>query len=597
VEYRILGSLEVMANGTAADLGPPKQRAVLAVLLLHVNEIVPTDRLIDLVWPRSPPRTAVHSIQIYISELRKAIEPLAGCAAIATRPPGYVLEAGPESIDASRFTRLVADGLRRLGAGEPGGGVTVLRSALALWGGPPLSDFTYEEFAQAHIRRLSELRLAALEELAAAELDLGRAVQALPLIESAIATDALRERSRELQMIALYRSGRHAEALRTYQQYRRLLADELCLDPSPALRRLEERILLHDRSLDPRAPTPAVRWGARNPYKGLRAFEEEDAADFFGRQRLVGRLVAALASSRLLALVGPSGSGKSSVVAAGLIPAIRTGAVPGSERWLVASMQPGRHPWRALEAALRRSISDPPSGAAGLFDDDDPVVVGAAVGCLFAGRRLLLVIDQFEQLFSAAEAAERDRFLRTIASLVTSPADTVRVVLTLRGDFYDRPLLDAEFGTVFASGVVSVLPMTADELEAAVVRPAQRVGVEVEPALLAELVSDAAAQPGALPLLQYALTELFDRRAGASLPLEEYQAMGRLPGLLSRRSEEIYTSLDADHQEVALQVFLRTARLGYGTRELRRRATIGELTASPAEAAMMAWRAAASARP
>jgi Novel STAND NTPase 1 len=189
------------------------------------------------------------------------------------------------------------------------------------------------------------------------------------------------------------------------------------------------------------------------------------------------------------------------------------------------------------------------------------------------------VIDQFEQLFSAAEAAERDRFLRTIASLVTSPADTVRVVLTLRGDFYDRPLLDAEFGTVFASGVVSVLPMTADELEAAVVRPAQRVGVEVGPALLAELVSDAAAQPGALPLLQYALTELFDRRAGASLPLEEYQAMGRLPGLLSWRSEEIYTSLDADHQEVALQVFLRTARLGYGTRELRRRATIGELTA------------------
>lgn len=165
----------------------------MAVLLLHANEIVPTDRLIDLVWPESPPRTAVHSIQIYVSELRKAIEPLAGCAAITTRPPGYVLEADPESIDADRFTRLVADGLRRLGAGEPGGSVTVLRSALALWGGPPLSDFTYEEFAQAHIRRLSELRLAALEELAAAELDLGRAVQALPLIESAIATDALRE--------------------------------------------------------------------------------------------------------------------------------------------------------------------------------------------------------------------------------------------------------------------------------------------------------------------------------------------------------------------------------------------------------------------
>jgi len=428
--------------------------------------------------------------------------------------------------------------------------------------------------------RLSELRLAALEDLASAELDLGRAVQALPLIESAIAMDALRERSRELQMVALYRSGRHAEALRTYQQYRRLLADELCLEPSPALRRLEERIVLHDRSLDPRAPAPAAHAGARNPYKGLRAFEEEDAADFFGRRRLVGRLVAALAGgSRLLALVGPSGSGKSSVVAAGLVPAIRARAVPGSERWMVASMQPGRYPSRAMEAALRRGTSEPPTGPAGVFDDDDPAVVGAAVESLVAGRRLLLVIDQFEQLFSATEAAERDRFLRTIASLVTSAADAVRVVLTLRRDFYDRPLLDAEFGRVFASGVVSVLPMTADELGAAVVRPAQRVGVEVEPALLAELVSDAAAQPGALPLLQYALTDLFERRAGSSLLLEEYQAMGRLPGLLSRRSEEIYTHLDADHQEVALQVFLRTARLGSGTRELRRRATIGELTA------------------
>jgi DNA-binding SARP family transcriptional activator len=265
VEYRILGSLEVVANGTAANLGPPKQRAVLAVLLVHANEIVPTDRLIDLVWPERPPRTAVHSIQIYISELRKAIEPLAGCPAIATRPPGYMLEADPESIDADRFKRLVADGLRRLGGGDPDGSLTVLRSALALWGGPPLSDFTYEEFAQAHICRLSELRLAALEELAAVELDLGRAGQALPMIESAIAMDSLRERSRELHMIALYRSGRHAEALRTYQQYRRLLADELCLEPSPALRRLEERILLHDRSLDPRAPTRAVRAGRGIP--------------------------------------------------------------------------------------------------------------------------------------------------------------------------------------------------------------------------------------------------------------------------------------------------------------------------------------------
>ena len=137
MDFRILGALEASADGAVANLGPPKQRALLAILLLHAGEIVPIDRLIDQLWGENPPRTAGHSIQIYISELRKAIEPLAGCAAITTRPPGYVLEADPESIDASRFTRLVADGLRRLGAGEPGGGATVLRSALALWGRSP----------------------------------------------------------------------------------------------------------------------------------------------------------------------------------------------------------------------------------------------------------------------------------------------------------------------------------------------------------------------------------------------------------------------------------------------------------------------------
>jgi hypothetical protein len=235
-------------------------------------------------------------------------------------------------------------------------------------------------------------------------------------------------------------------------------------------------------------------------------------------------------------------------MAAGLVPAIRAGAVPGSERWVVISMQPGRHPWQELEAALPRSAADQP-----------------------AEGRLLLVVDQFEELFSATDAPERQRFLREVTSLVTGLDDAVRVVLTLRGDFYDRPLLDAEFGPVFASSVVNVLPMTAAELEAAVVRPAQRVGVEVDPALVAELVVDAAAQPGALPLLQYALTDLFERRVESSLTKQEYRAMGGLQGLLSRRSEEIYSRLDAGHQQIAFQAFLRLVRLGQGTKDVRRR--------------------------
>jgi DNA-binding SARP family transcriptional activator len=279
VEFRILGSLEVESEGTRLDLGPPKQQAVLAVLLLHANEIVSTEKLIEQVWPERPPRTAAHSIQIYVSELRRTFEPHAGAPLITTRPPGYLLEVAPECVDAERFAQLVADGLRGLHDGDRASGRDALRSALRMWRGPPLSDFTYEEFAQSYVHRLTGLRLDALEELAAAELDQDRPQEALPLLRTAVGDDPLRERCRELRMLALYRAGRQAEALREYQQFRKLLDDELGLDPSPPLRRLEERILLHDgrrstgrdhRRLRPRRGAGGHRGGLRDRGLGRR---------------------------------------------------------------------------------------------------------------------------------------------------------------------------------------------------------------------------------------------------------------------------------------------------------------------------------------
>ena len=174
MQFRILGSLEAVAEGVTADLGSPKQRALLAILLLHAGEIVPTDRLIDLLWGDDPPRTAAHSVQIYVSELRKTLEPLAGRRLIATRQPGYQLDASPESIDAHEFEALVEQGRKQIEAGDRERGADLLRSAHALWRGPALSDFAYEEFAQPYIRRLHDLHLDAIEALAAAELDAGR---------------------------------------------------------------------------------------------------------------------------------------------------------------------------------------------------------------------------------------------------------------------------------------------------------------------------------------------------------------------------------------------------------------------------------------
>ena len=566
MEFRVLGALEAGTGTAMADLGPPKQRALLAILVLHVGEIVSVDRLTDLLWGDEAPRTAAHSIQIYVSELRKALEPIAGRRLIHTRAPGYQLEATTEEVDAKRFESLVAQGMADLQGGEHAAAVANLRAALALWRGPALSDFAYDEFAQPYVQRFHDLHLDAVEALAAAELAGGESGRVVPLLESAIRDDPLRERSRELLMLALYRSGRHPEALRTYDKFRELLVEELGLEPSPPLQRLRDRVLLHDPSLVPLQPGDPTGDRTRNPYKGLQAFGEDDAQDFFGREALVERLIGALdAGQRLIALVGPSGSGKSSVVAAGLLPRLRAGAVPGSERWTIVPLTLGPDPAADVRMAVGHAAKAPMSAADAL-----PTSVN--------GERLVLVIDGFEQLFTAADESRRTHFLSSLATAVGNPASRLVVILTLRADYYDRPLQHPEFGEVFVPGVVHVLPMSARELEAAIVTPAERVGVRVEPGLLAELVAETVARPGSLPLLQFALTELFEARTGTEVTHAGYAALGGLRGVLSRRAEAAFLGLGAEEQRVAIQLFLRLVRLGRGTADTRRRLTLAEVT-------------------
>ena len=242
MDFRILGPVEVSRDGHALRLGGAKERALVAVLLLHANEVVSTDTLIDRLWGGNPPSTVGKALQVYVSRLRK----LLGSDALLTRPPGYLMRIGPGELDLQRFEQLVA----RAQAVDPETASSLLSEALSLWRGDPLADFAYEAFAQAEIARLEELRFVALEELIEADLALGREAQLVPELESLVTRYPLRERLRGQLMLSLYRSGRQADALAVYQDGRRLLGDELGLEPSEGLKNLQKAILAHAPELE-----------------------------------------------------------------------------------------------------------------------------------------------------------------------------------------------------------------------------------------------------------------------------------------------------------------------------------------------------------
>jgi DNA-binding SARP family transcriptional activator len=243
LQLGVLGPLHVAVEGRAVELRRPKQRSLLALLLLNAGEVLSTDRLVEELWGGRPPKTALGSLQNLVSELRKALGP----GILHTRPPGYVLAVDPELVDLHRFQRLVAEAVEE---GDASRRAAQLREALSLWRGPPLADLALEPFAQIEIARLDELRTSAREELIDAELELGLHSKLVAELDGLVARHPLRERLRGQLMLALYRSGRQAEALEAYRAARETLVEELGIEPSEELQRLEQSILRHDAELE-----------------------------------------------------------------------------------------------------------------------------------------------------------------------------------------------------------------------------------------------------------------------------------------------------------------------------------------------------------
>jgi predicted ATPase/DNA-binding SARP family transcriptional activator len=430
LDFRILGSLEVRADGRPIEIAAAKQRAVLTVLLLHANAVVSSDRLIDDIWGARARNGLKHALQVYVSELRKA----AACVAdvLVTRAPGYMLQVEPGELDRDRFERLVAEGGEALASGHPELASERLRGALSLWRGPALADFAYEPFAQTEIARLEELRLQALESRVEAELALGRHGDLVAELEALVGEHPLRERAREQLMLALYRSGRQAEALEAYRNGRRLLVEEVGIEPSPALQLLERRILVQDETLAAPAArsTPAPRAPVAHPTN-----VQLPPTRFIGRARELAELRGLLLHDdvRLLSLTGAGGGGKTRLavqLAADLGESFPSGVV-----------------FVTLEA-----ISDPSLVAAtialtlAVAERADRTVVDSLIEHL-AEKQLLLVLDNFEQVLDAA--TDVARLVSAVPGLKVLVTSRVRLRLTAEHEYEVLPLSQCDASLLF----------------------------------------------------------------------------------------------------------------------------------------------------
>jgi WD40 repeat protein/DNA-binding SARP family transcriptional activator len=787
MQIHVLGHLEVKVDDRPVILGGPKQRAVLAMLGLEANRTVTADRLVAGLWGEEPPASAAKMVQNYVWRLRQALADEG--AAILTHGRGYELQIDPELVDVHRLERLVADA-RRSGVARESGHAA--REALALFRGEPLADLADEPFATTEIPRLEGMRETAAELAIDADLASGRHQEVIGEIDALLARSPLRERLHAQRMLALYRCGRQAEALESYQRARRILVDEIGIEPGTELRQLHEAILRQDpaldvkpasaelpreldvaesppligrdgelrrlrvrwqraaggagafvtlvgahgagktriaaalaadahregaaveyatgtqpperalaaiaRTRDARRPTlfvlddadratadvlaalrelvrvigrlpalvlatgqdaalhyrldahdslrldpleaEAVRaiaglyapadvdvpvatllatsrgvardvheaaseWARREatrrvdavagraaaagsearaleaelagrvvslqatreragrilrrsengdgpmlcPYKGLATFDFDDADCFFGREQLVAELVARLVGAPLIGVVGPSGSGKSSVVRAGLLPALAGGALPGSDGWARALIRPGEHPMREL----RRATDE-----------------------LGDTRRAVLVVDQLEELFTACrDEDERTEFVEALVHAVRERG--VVVVLAVRADFYGRCAAHPELAHLLGANHVLVGPMQYDELRRAIELPAQGAGLRLEAGLADRLLADCESEPGALPLLSSALLELWQQRDGRHLRLADYERTGGVRRAVARLAETAYERLEPEQQPVARRLLLRLAAEEERGAPVRRRVPLDEL--------------------
>ncbi|ACV79250.1 nSTAND1 domain-containing NTPase [Nakamurella multipartita] len=507
VEIAALGPLEI--RGQAATLSP-RDRTVLCALALTAGHVMSAERLADALWGESAPPSWHKVVPGCVMRLRR----LLGTEAIETMTPGYRLTVVPEDIDLFRFERLLGRGRELLLLGEPERAGYALDEALGLWRGAPLSDLGDWEPGRIEADRLDELHLQAQECRIEAALRSGRAVEMIADAHRRVAEAPLRERRWALLAQAQYQAGQQAQALRTLRRARSVLASELGLDPGADLLALEAAILRQDPALDIRSAD--VTAAADCPWPGLVPYGISDVDSFFGRDREITECLDRLATTRILVITGPSGSGKSSLVRAGLAARFARGGHP-------VVITPGADPLAAV--------------------GPEPLPAGE-----------LLVVDQAEELFTlTTDPDARSQFL---ARLIRHH-DRGPLVMVLRADRVGDLAAFPDFARLAERELYLLGPLTDAGLRAAIEGPARQAGLLLEPGLVDLLVRDVEGEPGALPLLSHVLQRTWQSREGRILTVAGYRASGGIRGSVAQAAEQLYQSLAPTQQGQLRHLLLR----------------------------------------
>ncbi|GAA1468285.1 BTAD domain-containing putative transcriptional regulator [Microbacterium thalassium] len=526
-------------NVGAASLHP-RERSVLVALVVRDGNPIAAEDLAEAIWTDADrPATWNKQIQQAVARLRKAL----GAERIVTTTSGYHLDVDPEEIDAKRFQALVVRAREHHLDREPARAVDGYRRALALWRGTPYDELGSWPEAAAAASDLQHLRVEAAEGLLRARLDAGDAIGVVPEAERLVRDEPLRESRWSLLALALYRAGRQADALAVLRSARERLADELGVDASREITDLETAILQHDGALDDTLSVTQTRTDC--PYRGLGTYQENDAADFFGREDEVAAAARRLDDTGFLVVTGASGSGKSSLVRAGLVPSLRR----RGRRILVLGPGP------ALVDALR--------DATGPGQPSD-----------------VIVVDQFEEVLESGDGVGAD----VAALLAAFVRDGGKSILTVRSDFLDQTAADASLGPLMSESVVVVSPMSTDDLRRVIEEPAARAGLKLEPGLVELMLRDAADSPGVLPHLSHALAETWVRREGPVLTVAGYEATGGIGGAIAQSADRLFSELDAVDQELCRTTLLRLVALAPDGLPVRRRITAAPLREDPSRA-------------